>query len=118
MDELGSAATVRIEQHTDRHSARFAVSPHSEYCRTSDGVMTQVDVRARRPLRQIRAVGIGERQSDDTVGGYITTPNLDVDLDFTVGGLSRVVSVVVTTSSALRASGSSMSAERESSCTG
>src|ERR1700736_3681692 len=86
VDELGAAATVRIEKDADTPLGtigRFAaqgILAHQRRCHH------EVDVRAWRPLRQVCAVGFGERQSDHTVGGYLALSYLEVDLDFPVGG--------------------------------
>ena len=84
--ELRSAPTVRVEQHADLPLgavggvAAQRILAHQRRCHE------QIDVCTRRPLRQVRAVRVGKRQSDDTVGDRNTTPNFDVNLDFTVGG--------------------------------
>src|ERR1700676_3519087 len=86
VDELGTAATVRIEKHAHAPLvtiSRFAaqgILAHQRRCHH------EVDVRAGRPLRQVRAAGFGERQCDHTVGGHLPSSYLEVDLDFPVGG--------------------------------
>src|SRR5882672_382468 len=86
VDELGTATTVRIEEDANAPLGtigRFAaqgILAHQRRCHH------KVDVRAGRPLRQVCAVGFGERQSDHTVGGLPPSSYLEVVLDFPVGG--------------------------------
>jgi len=61
------------------------VSPHSEYCRTSDGVIIKSMCAPGAPLRQVGAVGVGEGDRDDTVRGHVATPDHQVEFDLPVG---------------------------------
>src|SRR5258705_6467802 len=86
VNELGTAATVRIAKDADAPFgtiSRFAAQGILAYQRRCHH---EVDVRAGRPLRQVCAVGFGERQCDHTVGGDLPSSYLEVDLHFPVGG--------------------------------
>src|SRR5439155_27099584 len=85
------AAAVGIEQHADdplrgiRSAAAQRVLAHEPWV---GGIQYQIDVRARGPLRQLGAAGIGERERHDALGDRLAADDLEVGLDLPVRGLA------------------------------
>ena len=88
MNELRPPAALRIEQHADPPFREVRGAAAQRILTDQRRRHHQVDVRAGCPLREIRAVGVGQRHCHDPVTGHLAANNIQIRLDLSVGGLS------------------------------